>query len=106
MKNVILMLGGNLGKVKETFDFAVEELIRNGFVLQSRSGAESSEPVDCVPGTPDFQDEAILGSWEKSPEELLALTQKIERLAGRPEKHSSRESRTLDIDLILFGNTV
>lgn len=106
MENVILMLGGNLGNVRSSFDFAVQELCRNGFVLQARSGAERSAAVDCVPDTPDFLDEAVMGFWGGSPEELLKVTQNIEELAGRPRQHSSRESRKLDIDIILFGSRV
>ena len=43
---------------------------------------------------------------EGSEEELLTLCQELERRAGRPAVHSSRESRVLDIDLILFGDRV
>ena len=47
---------------------------------------------------------ALIGEWAGSAEELLAVCQRLEREAGRPEKHSSRESRPLDLDLIPFGD--
>ena len=56
-----------------------------------------------VPGTPDFSNAALTGEWTGTATDLLALTQQLEREAGRPARHSSRESRTLDLDLILFG---
>ena len=34
----------------------------------------------------------------------MDLTQSIERASGRPEKHSCAEARTLDIDIITFGD--
>ena len=37
---------------------------------------------------------------------MLALTQRIERESGRPSEHSSREARTLDIDIITFGQEI
>ena len=52
----------------------------------------------------DFLDRAVTGVWHDSALELLKLCQKIEVEAGRPVIHSSRESRVLDIDIILFGN--
>ena len=36
----------------------------------------------------------------------MRLCQEIELEAGRPADHSSRESRTLDLDIILFGDAV
>ena len=59
-----------------------------------------------MPGTPDFLDQAFTGSWEGTAEELLRLCRRIETEAGRPVCHSSRESRILDCDIILFGDEV
>ena len=38
--------------------------------------------------------------------ELLKLCQSIEIALGRPAQHSSRESRIIDLDIILFGSEV
>ena len=104
--DVAIMLGGNLGDTESFFDAAIAGLTAGGFRVTGRSRVYRSAPVDCVPGTPDFADQALTGVWSGTPEELLALCQKLERAAGRPEKHSSRESRTLDCDIILFGDAV
>ena len=103
---VAIMLGGNLGDTEKIFDSAVAAFIDGGLKLIGRSAIYRSAPVDCVPGTPEFSDQALTGSWNGTAEELLALCQQLERAAGRPEKHSSRESRTLDCDIIIFGDTV
>ena len=103
---VALMLGGNLGDTAARFDAAAAALERAGMTEIRRSRICRSAPVDCVPGTPDFSDQALTGLWHGTARELLALGQGLERAAGRPERHSSRESRTLDIDIILFGDTI
>ena len=144
---VAIMLGGNLGDTEKIFDSAVAAFIDGGLKLIGRSAIYRSAPVDCVPGTPEFSDQALTGSWNGTAEELLALCQQLERAAGRvetgkwlipvtfsdpalvgkwpgsahellklcqqleraagrPEIHSSCEARTLDCDIIIFGDTV
>ena len=100
---VALLFGGNIGDAVMQFDTACRKLGSCGFSVQKRSPVFRTEPVDCVPGTPDFQNQAVCGSWSGTAQELLALTQRIERESGRPACHSSREARTLDIDIILLG---
>ena len=65
-----------------------------------------TQPVDCPEGTPDFSNTALIGSFDGTAEELLTLTQSIEVALGRPADHGFHESRTLDLDIILFGDTV
>lgn len=101
-----IMLGGNLGNSAEIFREAVRKLAAAGCRDLRMSRIHRSAAVDCVPGTPDFCDAALTGSWEGDALELLRICQNIEREAGRPAVHSSRESRTLDLDLILFGEEV
>ena len=101
-----LMFGGDLGDSERIFDRAAERLRESGFRILRRSPIFRSAPVDCVPGTPDFSDQALVGLWQGSAYELLALCQHLEHEAGRPAEHSSREARTLDCDIIIFGDVV
>ena len=103
---VALMFGGDLGDSSVIFAAAAAALERAGMTEMRRSRIIRSAPVDCVPGTPDFSDQALTGVWRGSARELLAICQNLERAAGRPENHSSREARTLDIDIILFGDAI
>lgn len=98
-----LSLGGNIGDVEANFDLVADELKRSGVKNICRSRTYVTAPVDCVPGTPDFRNQALTGECDDAPEKLFALLQSLERRCGRPECHSSRESRTLDCDLILWG---
>ena len=104
MTKVAIMLGGNLPGTRDAMDEAIKSFAANGLMITAQSSVYASEAVDCVPGTPDFLDMAIAGDWQKSAEELLSLGQILERAAGRPALHSSRESRILDCDIILFGD--
>lgn len=106
MNSVHIMLGGNLGNVAETFRNAQKFLEENGLKITGTSRIGSSAAVDCVPGTPDFCDQAIAGLWNGTPDELLDLLQKTEKHFGRPQNHRSDESRTLDCDLIFFNDLV
>ena len=106
MEKFALLLGGDLGNTERFFDTALAGLAAAGAERLRRSRLYRTAPVDCVPGTPDFLNCAVTGLFPGSPRELLALTQRLEVEAGRPARHSSREARVLDIDIILFGNTV
>ena len=101
---VAIALGGNLGDVPASFDKAIALLEEGGLAGIVRGLTLVSKPVDCVPGTPDFHNSAIVGFWEGTPEQLLDLTQSIEQRLGRPAQHSSRESRTIDLDILLFDD--
>lgn len=103
MKQIAIMLGGNLPGSKAAMLTAVEKFAASGVEEIRCSDIWLSPAEDCVPGTPDFLDMAMTGLWGASPEKLLELCQQLETDAGRPAKHSSRESRILDCDIILFG---
>ena len=101
-----LCLGGNEGPVEANFDLVEEALRAAGAAEIRRSRIFVTSPVDCVPGTPDFLNQALTGEWHGSVESLFDLLQALERRCGRPKIHSSRESRPLDCDLILWGEEV
>ncbi len=102
----LLLLGGNLGQEAEIFASALEQLANAGFQVTAASKLWRTAPVACVPGTPEFCNQAVCGLWDKSAQELLLNTQKCEIQAGRPQQHRSDESRKLDIDIILFGSEI
>lgn len=103
MEQIAIMLGGNLPGSREAMEQAAAKFSEAGISHIRCSSVFLSAAEDCVPGTPDFLDMALSGFWDGTPEELLELCQQIEREAGRPALHSSRESRILDCDIILFG---
>ena len=103
---VFLAFGSNKGDSAAILHTALTALAAGGFALKKVSPLYETDPVDCEEGTPRFLNGIISGSWRGTPDSLLELCQQLERQAGRPEKHSSRQSRELDLDVILFGDAI
>ena len=106
MNKIALSLGGNIGNVPKTFDTAIAKLAKAGVCEICRSSLYHSEAEECIPDTPHFTNLAITGTWSGTPSELLEICQRIEEESGRPSDHTPGTSRTLDIDIILFGNLI
>lgn len=103
---VYLALGGNLGDVEKTFQGAVSALEKGGLENIKTSPFYKTKPVGCEEGASPFLNGVLSGEWEGTGEELLNLCQKLEVEAGRPIDHPHWHSRTLDIDIILFGQKI
>ena len=103
---VFLAFGSSKGDRTAFIRSAMDGLADGGFVLKRISPFYETDPVDCEEGTSRFLNGIISGYWKGSAEALLELCQHLERRAGRPEKHSSRQARELDLDIILFGSSI
>ena len=71
-----------------------------------RSSLWVSAPEDCPPGSNNFVN-AVIGLYldeRARPESLLEQTQVLEKEFGRDTSHARNAPRTLDLDLIAFGN--
>jgi len=101
-----LGLGANLTDPATSIRRAVDLLATGGVTGVHLSSLYATEPVGCVAGTPAFINACITGFWLGAPGALLSLCQRIERTLGRPARHSSREARSIDIDILLFGDRV
>lgn len=102
----VIALGGNLGDVPETFRRACEALSDAGFRIRRFSSLLRTAPVGCEPGAPEFTNAALSGFWDGTALDLLRICQKIEADNGRPNDHAHHVSRTLDLDIILFGQEI
>ena len=105
-RKTAIILGGNIGDTASYFDFAAQGFRQGGMTEIRRGRLFRTAPVGCVPGTPDFLNQALTGLWGGTPLELLKLCKALEYAAGRPKQHSSAEARVLDCDIILLGNLV
>jgi len=103
---VALALGGNLGTVLETFARAIDGLRRAGLQHPTASSWYRNPAVGCAPGTPDFINGIVTGDWPGTVSELHHCCKQLEVAAGRPAEHASYVSRTLDLDIILFGDAL
>ena len=102
--SAFLALGGNLGDREAIFRNALVSLQKHGFFIEAVSWLYESEPVGCEAGAQTFYNAVVCGHWNDTPEALLKLCKKLEIAAGRPADHPHWHSRTLDLDLILFGD--
>jgi 2-amino-4-hydroxy-6-hydroxymethyldihydropteridine diphosphokinase len=104
LNKTVLAFGGNLGNTLLFFKKAIIHLNANGFFSSESSPIFKTPAVNCESEANDFYNFVLTGYWYKSPLELLELCQKTEQTIGRPENHTSNESRLIDIDIIFLGN--
>lgn len=99
---VAIALGSNLGNRAEHLDWAVSRLrgLINGVMVSSRI---ETAPVGV--GGADFLNAAVAGHTDLAPRALLDALLALEAERGRV-RSGSPEPRTLDLDLILYGNLV
>ena len=102
----VIALGGNLGDVPAAFRRAREALSNAGFRIRRFSSLLRTAPVGCEPGAPEFFNAALSGFWNGTAPDLLRVCQKIEADNGRPNDHAHHVSRTLDLDIITFGQEI
>lgn len=104
-KRVYLSLGSNLGDREANLRSAIERLSALGTVT-AVSALYETEPVESAP-QPWFLNCAVALETEKMPKQLLSATQAIEQEMGRRRTPNSvKGPRPIDIDILLFGNTV
>lgn len=104
----VVALGSNLGDSSATMQAAMDQLEFLAAAPLLRSSLWRSAPLDCPPGSPSFINAvvALETAARETPESLLPKLQAIERRFGRERKGIVNEARTLDLDLISFGNEV
>ena len=105
---VYLSLGSNLGQREENLRKAIrlihervgEVVKQSSFIETEPWGFESDHP---------FMNAAVLCLTEKSPREVLRLTQQIERDLGKSKEHATQRGesskfhdRPIDIDILLY----
>jgi 2-amino-4-hydroxy-6-hydroxymethyldihydropteridine diphosphokinase len=101
---VAICLGSNVGDRRAHLDFAAARFA--GFIDDLRiSTYLETAPVDVSSEQPDFLNAAAIGTTALPPRELLAALLAVEGERGRdrPFRHAPR---TLDLDLVLFGDRI
>lgn len=104
MKTVYLSLGSNLGDREEHLKIAIEALAAHGIRVTRRSAIYLTEPVD-FQAQGMFLNCVVEAETDLMPRQLLHALQEIERGIGR-KKLIARGPRAIDLDILLFGNSV
>ena len=102
-KTVYLSLGSNVGDREVNLRCAIEKLSELGKVLAVSSFYET-EPVEFA-AQPWFLNCAMALRTELMPKLFLSKTLAIEQEMGR-RRIQPKGPRTIDIDILLFGNSV
>jgi 2-amino-4-hydroxy-6-hydroxymethyldihydropteridine diphosphokinase len=100
----VVALGSNLGDRQAHLEFAFARLASILDKLR-RSSVYETEPVDVPDEQPPFLNAAAVGETTVPPRELLDALLAIERERGR-ERPRPGAARTLDLDLILYGDRI
>ena len=102
-----LMLGGNVGNRMEYLCRSVDLLRRNAGRITAMSAVYESEPW----GFEDpcqFLNQVVVLETNLDPYALLENIKRIEQTLGRlrTSKHNGYQSRTIDIDILFYGDLV
>ncbi len=101
---VAIALGSNLGDRRGHLAWAVEQL--GGLLSNLRvSTVVETDPVDVPDEQPPYLNAAAVGETRLAAEDLLTSLLALEQARGRM-RESFRAARTLDLDLILYGDVV
>lgn len=103
MNNAAIALGSNLGDRASHLAFAVQRLRHYLSDVQVSSWHDTA-PVGVAP-QPNFLNGAVVGRTALTPRALLLTLLAIEWERGRERPHAGAP-RTLDLDLILYGERV
>ena len=99
---VVIALGSNLGDRSSYIDQAVAQLSQAITVLKVSSKIET-EPVSEI-AQPNYLNAVLIGDTQLDAENLLKKMQEIETNLGRVRNGTKWAARTIDLDLIIFGD--
>lgn len=106
VKTIYLSLGSNVGDRRLHLRRAVDYLKQEGIEVQRQSSLYETEPQD-VARQPWFLNIVVQCETQLFPLQLLKVLQRIERELGRVRASAVRRGpRTIDIDILLYGNAV
>ena len=101
---VAIALGSNLGDRRGHIEWAIEQLGHHLSHLRASSIIET-EPFEVSEPQPPYLNAVVVGETALDPHALLAVLARLEKAGGR-DRRSFRAARTLDLDLILYGDLV
>ena len=106
MPNALLGLGGNVGDVRATLARAVAMFADGKDVKLRYASSHYRTPPWGVLNQPRFINMAISVDTELAPRELLQRAMNVEASFGRDRSQGRWGPRTLDIDLLSYGDLV
>jgi 2-amino-4-hydroxy-6-hydroxymethyldihydropteridine diphosphokinase len=105
LRPVAIALGSNLGDRQAAFAFAIDRLSPLIFNLAISRSIETEPEGEGLQDQPRYLNAAVVGETSLTARDMLAALLEIEQDYGR-ERPYPGAPRTLDLDLILLGDTV
>jgi len=107
MSTVYLGLGTNLGDKEQNLHQAIDKIQERVGKILSLSAFYNSAPWGYISDNM-FVNAAVCVSTDFSPQEVLNITQEIEKELGRKEKSidASYSDRVIDIDILLYDSVI
>jgi 2-amino-4-hydroxy-6-hydroxymethyldihydropteridine diphosphokinase len=109
MTTVYLSLGSNMGDRAENIAQAIAAMEAQGVHIVRQSALYETAPLD-VRGNAWFLNAAVRAETDLMPLQLIHALLGVERVLGRTRSIATsdrlKEPRTIDIDILLFGESV
>lgn len=105
MTQAAIALGSNLGDRQGNLRAAVDRLRTLLTGLRLSHFIETAPEPPAPPGQPPYLNAALCGTCHRGARELLQFLLATEQAAGR-QRPFAAAPRTLDLDLILFGDAI
>ncbi|MBQ0088232.1 MAG: 2-amino-4-hydroxy-6-hydroxymethyldihydropteridine diphosphokinase [Prevotellaceae bacterium] len=105
MHQVLLSFGSNIADRESNIKKALEHLETEGIEVKKISGMYETEPWGFSSNN-KFINVVALFNTDKTPEELLMTTEKVEKILGRTEKSikGKYKDRIIDIDILAYDD--
>jgi 2-amino-4-hydroxy-6-hydroxymethyldihydropteridine diphosphokinase len=106
MKQVFIIIGGNEGDVRKTFDEAKKEIdkrvgssVNESSIYRTASWGDNNQP--------DYLNQVIELKSELTPKTILVKCLEVEQLLGRIRNPENQWApRTIDIDILYCGDSI
>ena len=105
MFDIYLGVGGNLGSRLQNIDFAIKLITEKIAIPVKISSVYLSEPWG-FEHSKYFTNAVVHIKTNKLPEELLKIIAEIECVMKRIRSSGAYEGRTMDIDILFYGNKI
>ncbi|HRS06644.1 MAG TPA: 2-amino-4-hydroxy-6-hydroxymethyldihydropteridine diphosphokinase, partial [Candidatus Ratteibacteria bacterium] len=104
MADIFIGLGSNLGNRKKNIEKAIKKMAEHIQIIKV-SPLYKTTPQEGVSGNWFFNG-VIYGKTSLTPMKLLKFLQSIEEDLGRPINHKKNTARTIDLDILFYGNKI
>jgi len=105
MYRIFLLLGGNLGNKSVIFKESLNKLQKKLGKIVKKSSIYETEPWGFI-AKDNFWNQALIIETSLSPKDVLKITKETETELGRLRGEKRYTSRTIDIDILFFGNLI